>query len=191
MPRVQLLLFSNNIPDYQTRAMPNTFLGNQGKTSPIPIFHFWIFNYYVILTFEYKFDRMHHIISKAPREYNRFFYPYDLISVLSIVHHLNISINARHEIPKGYMTTKEKRDNSRRPHNMPMEFIVQDHRYLGLIKNISKSGLFIETRELFKVGQVVSMTYVFPPFRGKNKIGKIISIGPQRIGIKFQRLKKK
>jgi len=88
------------------------------------------------------------------------------------------------------MTTKEKRDHSRRHHNMPMEFIVQDHRYLGLIKNISKTGVFIETIELFKVGQVVSMTYAFPPFGGKNKIGKIISIGPQGIGVKFQRLKK-
>jgi hypothetical protein len=88
------------------------------------------------------------------------------------------------------MTTKEKRDNSRRPHNMPVEFIVQGHRYLGLIKNISRSGVSIETRELFKVGQVVSMTYAFPPFRGKNKIGKIFSVNPQGIGVKFQRLKK-
>ncbi len=88
------------------------------------------------------------------------------------------------------MTTKEKRETRRLPHNMPMEFIIQDHRYLGLIKNISKSGVFIETRELFKVGQVVSMTYAFPPFRGKNKTGKIINVDPQGIGVKFWRLKK-
>jgi len=73
---------------------------------------------------------------------------------------------------------------------MPMEFIVQDHRHLGLIKNISKSGVFIETGELFKVGQIVSMTYAFPPYRGKNKTGKIISVGPQGIGVRFQRLKR-
>jgi len=88
------------------------------------------------------------------------------------------------------MITKEKRETRRLPHNMPMEFIVQDHRYLGLIKNISKSGVFIETRELFKVGQVVSMTYAFPPFRGKNKTGKIINVDSQGIGVKFRRLKK-
>jgi len=86
------------------------------------------------------------------------------------------------------MTTKEQRENSRRPHNIPMEFIVQDHRYRGLIKNISKSGVFIETRAMFKVGQFVSMTYAFPPFMGKNKIGKIINIGSQGIGVKFRRL---
>lgn len=88
------------------------------------------------------------------------------------------------------MTTKEKRENSRRPHNMPMEFIVQDHRYRGLIKNISKSGVFIETGEMFKVGQFVSMTYAFPPFRGKNKIGKIINVDAKGIGVKFRRFNK-
>jgi hypothetical protein len=51
-----------NIPDYQTRAMPNTFLGNQRKVSRTSIFHFWSFNFYDILTFESKFDRIHIVI---------------------------------------------------------------------------------------------------------------------------------
>jgi hypothetical protein len=34
------------------------------------------------------------------------------------------------------------------------------------------------------------MTYAFPPFRGKNKTGKIINVDPQGIGVKFRRLKK-
>jgi len=45
--------------------MPESFLGNQGKTSPTPIFHFWVFRFYDILTFEYKFNRMHIVISMA------------------------------------------------------------------------------------------------------------------------------
>ncbi len=48
-----------NIPDYQTRGMPESFRENQRKTSLIPIFHFWVFRFYEILTFECKFDRMH------------------------------------------------------------------------------------------------------------------------------------
>jgi hypothetical protein len=36
---------------FKTRAMPKSFLGNQRKTSSIPIFHFWVFCFYDILTF--------------------------------------------------------------------------------------------------------------------------------------------
>ncbi len=59
-----------NIPDYQTRAMPNTFLGNQRKAPPTQIFHLWVFNFYIILTFEYKFDRMHIAIESVEKPKN-------------------------------------------------------------------------------------------------------------------------
>ena len=47
------------IPDYQTRAMPESFLENQRKVFPSLISNLWIFDFGIILTFEYKFDRMH------------------------------------------------------------------------------------------------------------------------------------
>jgi hypothetical protein len=51
-----------NIPDYQTRAMPESFLGNQRKT-PNPDISFLVFRFYDILTFEYKIGKLHIIIT--------------------------------------------------------------------------------------------------------------------------------
>ena len=64
IPAIAALCLSMcNIPDYQTRVMPESFLGNQRKSSSIPIFHFWILNFWIILTFGYKFDKMHIVIT--------------------------------------------------------------------------------------------------------------------------------
>jgi hypothetical protein len=41
IPTTGICLSMCNIPDYQTRAMPESFLGNQRKASSIPIFYFW------------------------------------------------------------------------------------------------------------------------------------------------------
>ncbi len=45
----------NSIPMECIRVGPE----NQRKAPPTQIFHFWGFRFYDILTFEYKFDRMH------------------------------------------------------------------------------------------------------------------------------------
>ena len=79
----------------------------------------------------------------------------------------------------------EKRHNVRRPVNISVEFIVFGCFYCGLIKNMNKDGVFIETENSFSVGRVVSMTYANPHFGESNKIGKIARGGPQGIWIKF------
>jgi hypothetical protein len=95
------------------------------------------------------------------------------------------------------MTTKEKREHARSPVDIPAEFIVQGRLYQGRVKstnkegwvkNIKKGGVFIETELSFSVGQVISMTYSSPHFGEKNRIGKIVWIGPQGIGVKFEKL---
>ena len=96
------------------------------------------------------------------------------------------------------MTTKEKREFVRSPVDIPAEFIVQGRLYQGRIKNInkggwiirdvSKSGVFIETEMSFSIGQNVSMTYQSPSFGERNRIGQIVWISPQGIGVKFEKL---
>jgi Tfp pilus assembly protein PilZ len=92
------------------------------------------------------------------------------------------------------MTTKEKREHARRIVAIPIQFIVQGRLYQGQIKNmgkegwvknIKKGGVFIETEMSFSVGHVVSMTYSSPHFGEKNRIGTIIRVEPQGIGVKF------
>ncbi len=96
------------------------------------------------------------------------------------------------------MTTKEKREFVRSPVDIPAEFIVQGRLYQGRIKNInkggwiirdvSKSGVFIETEMSFSIGQNVSMTYQSPSFGERNRIGKVVWISPKGIGVKFEKL---
>jgi len=94
------------------------------------------------------------------------------------------------------MTTKEKREHARHTVDIPVGFIVQGRLYQGQIKNMGKEGwvkniktggVFIETEMSFSIGQVISMTYSSPHFGEKNKIGKIVWISPQGIGVKFRK----
>ncbi len=94
------------------------------------------------------------------------------------------------------MTTKEKREHARSPVDIPAEFIIQGSLYQGQIKNINKGGwtirdvnkggVFVETGMSFSIGQNVSMTYRSPTFGKENRIGKIVWISPQGIGVKFR-----
>ncbi len=92
------------------------------------------------------------------------------------------------------MTTKEKRERVRRLVDIPIQFIVQGRLYQGQIKNMgkdgwvkntNKGGVFIETEMSFSVGQIISMTYSSTLFGEKNRIGTIIRVEPQGIGVKF------
>ena len=95
------------------------------------------------------------------------------------------------------MTTKEKRELVRGLIDIPAEFIVQGRLYQGQIKNINKGritireviegGVFIETEMSFSIRQNIAMTYQSPSFFGEeNRIGKIVWISPQGIGVKFR-----
>ncbi len=92
------------------------------------------------------------------------------------------------------MTSNEKREHVRRIVDISIQFIVRGRLYQGQIKNmgkegwvknIKKGGVFIETEMSFSVGQVISMTYSSPHFGEKNRIGTIIRVEHQGIGVKF------
>ncbi len=78
------------------------------------------------------------------------------------------------------MTTKMRRKFIRGLTDIPVEFSVQGQFYDGLIKNISKDGVFIETNETFSVGQGISLH-----FGKENMIGKIVWVIPYGFGVKF------
>jgi hypothetical protein len=108
------------------------------------------------------------------------------------------------------MPTKERREFARSPVNIPAEFIVQGRLYQGQIKNINKGGwikithgvlrrrrnvnkggVFVKTELSFSIGQNISMTYRSSSFGEENRIGKIVWIGPQGIGVEFKKHKGK
>ncbi len=80
------------------------------------------------------------------------------------------------------MTTKERRDFARGLVNIPIGFIVRGRYYDGLIKDISKDGVFIETSGTVSVGQQISLY-----FRKETLDGTIVWINPQGLGVKFRK----
>ncbi len=84
------------------------------------------------------------------------------------------------------MSFKERRKHFRYPVNIRIEFIVEGYDYKGMVKNISQGGVLIETKELFTIGQAISMTYSSPNFGEENRVGTIIRVSEQGIGVKFR-----
>ena len=87
------------------------------------------------------------------------------------------------------MTANDKREYARRPVDIPVDFIVRGRLYQGSIRNISEDGFLIETEGTFTVGQNISMIYSFHLFGQENRAGRIIWVGLQVIGVKFENRK--
>ncbi len=84
------------------------------------------------------------------------------------------------------MTDKDRREYVRFPTLRNVNFNVGGGRvYLGLIKNKSDGGAFIETGECFSEGQNISMTIESPKFESEKRTGKIVRVTSHGIGVKF------
>ena len=107
-------------------------------------------------------------------------------------------------IAKSYSKTHSKRPTStdreikghpdprkypRKPCLKSVFFNCGDQRYAGLIKNISRGGVFIETADKFLFGQSIEL--IIPNTRidrGKPIPGWIVHLSGSGIGITFKRL---
>mgnify|MGYP001818253920 FL=1 len=107
-------------------------------------------------------------------------------------------------IAKSYSNTHSKRPTSkgssikghpdprkypRKPCLKSVFFNCGDQKYAGLIKNISRSGVFIETADKFLFGQSIEL--IIPNTRidrGKPIPGWIVHLGGNGIGVTFKRI---
>ncbi len=87
---------------------------------------------------------------------------------------------------------RDLRKHPRRPYNKPVNYFAQNQLMEGVIKNICRSGAFIETRHKFTPGQKLTLVL---PFINKNQgamiKGEVIWTNRQGIGVKFKKGKKK
>jgi hypothetical protein len=107
-------------------------------------------------------------------------------------------------ITKSYIKTHSKRPTSkdsgvkdnpdprkypRKPYSKSVIFNCRDQTYEGSIKNISRSGVFIETTDQFFFGQsielVISNTRID---RGKRLRGWIVHLSKTGMGVTFKRI---
>jgi hypothetical protein len=83
----------------------------------------------------------------------------------------------------------DPRKYPRKPCLKSVFFNCGDQRYAGLIKNISRSGVFIETADKFLFGQTIEL--IIPNSRidrGKPIPGWIVHLSGDGIGVTFKRI---
>jgi len=84
------------------------------------------------------------------------------------------------------MLNKEKRRHPRKSLATLVDFVSEGHIYREFARDISESGLYIQTSIPFSVGQDVVMTFAFPDARGPLKIaGRIARVDDGGIGVQF------
>jgi hypothetical protein len=80
---------------------------------------------------------------------------------------------------------------SRKPFRRATIFACQNQYYAGLTKNISKGGVFIETRNTFAIGQMITLVISRTKIeKGVMLRGEVIHTGPEGFGLKFLSLLK-
>ena len=80
-----------------------------------------------------------------------------------------------------------RRKYPRKTYFMEVIFATPDRVISGYIKNISSDGMFVETREPFSVGQLVTLTFKLPNSLEHIKInGEIVRVSSNGFGVKFR-----
>ncbi len=81
----------------------------------------------------------------------------------------------------------EQRDDERIPCLIAVSYADQKRVYHDFIQDLSKGGVFIETREPLTVGEKISLTFAMPPTQSHFKIsGKIVRTTKEGVGIQFE-----
>jgi Tfp pilus assembly protein PilZ len=80
---------------------------------------------------------------------------------------------------------KELRKHQRKAYSKPVSFATQDRIFEGLTKNVSPSGVYLESKENFEVGQIITLAM---PFKNEKKFkikGEVVWSDGRGFGIRF------
>jgi Tfp pilus assembly protein PilZ len=87
--------------------------------------------------------------------------------------------------------TLGERNEIRKTYDQKISFFIQNRRYRALCKDISSGGIFIQTSEVFHLGQIVTLDIPFS--NGDQSIqvpAEIVRIDTEGIGLKFMKKEK-
>ena len=85
------------------------------------------------------------------------------------------------------LLVKEKRSGVRKPCYIPINYAAYDRVFSNHIRNISSSGLFIETQRPLLVGDEIIMTFRLEGFEKPFKIrGEIAHATRKGVGVEFK-----
>ena len=87
------------------------------------------------------------------------------------------------------LLVEDKRMSVRKPCNIPVNYATQNRIYLDYIKNISKSGIFIETDKPLIVGEEILISFNMPGYDRPIKIkGEIIQANGLGVGVEYKEI---
>jgi len=80
------------------------------------------------------------------------------------------------------------RNDFRRVYDRTITFSTQDRQYSALCKDISNGGVFIQTGEIFRLGQLVTLDIPFSDGKESIKVpAEIVRVNTDGIGLKFMK----
>ncbi len=85
---------------------------------------------------------------------------------------------------------EDQRKHTRKRYSRPIIFATQNKILNGITKNISPSGVFIETHHRIEVGQIVTLFVPLKNAKNARIKGEVVWAGPEGFGIKFLHIKK-
>ena len=104
----------------------------------------------------------------------------------------NLTIDEQRTLSR-LLNSWEDRDQRKHPRekcSIITDYIVDNHNYKGIMRDISPSGAYIASRHLFPVNKIICQSFFFPnfeiPIRSNSKI---VWIGSDGFGVQFDNLK--
>ncbi|MCG6910482.1 MAG: PilZ domain-containing protein [Deltaproteobacteria bacterium] len=80
------------------------------------------------------------------------------------------------------------RNDTRKNFEKQISFTIRNRSYQAICKDISNGGLFIQTDEVFSVGQVVILNIPFSNGRREIKVpAEIVRVSSEGIGLRFMK----
>ena len=87
------------------------------------------------------------------------------------------------------MLVGDNRTNIRKPCSITVNYAFNNRAFVNHMRDISQKGLFIETQEDVKKGELISMTFSLPGFDKPLKVkGRITHVTPKGAGVEFMEL---
>ncbi len=85
---------------------------------------------------------------------------------------------------------EDQRRHDRKRYSRSIMFATRNKILKGITKDISPSGVFIETQHRLKVGQTVTLVVPLKTAKNAKIKGEVIWAGPEGFGVKFLHIKK-
>ena len=102
---------------------------------------------------------------------------------------LILSLNEEHQealLKKGKELLSKEGRAPRKSCKIPVKYKTFDRVYSDQIKNISQSGVFIDTRRPIFVGEEILMDFKIEGFKSLRMEGKVVHASSRGVGIEFK-----